>query len=222
MLDSKQNNFVYMLSALLIFLVVLPILEEFDAVPDFLAQPISMICLLGIGVWSLRETVTTFRVGMGLVVFGVVLSLAGLQTKSEIAYFVALGPFAAFLILAIFSALKKVVYGQEMTPNRLIGVICVYLLIGILWATMYAVVYRSNPSAFSGLPIEQKSELGVTWVYYSFVTLTTLGYGDILPVNVVAKVLAFSEAVLGVFYMATLVAMLVSGYAAEAGRSRNQ
>ena len=53
------------------------------------------------------------------------------------------------------------------------------------------------------------------WIYCSFVTLTTPGYGDILPISPGARALAYAEAVFGVFYMATLVAMLVGAYAAQ-------
>lgn len=215
-----NNNFIYMFAALLVFLVVLPLLEDIDAIADSQVQPIGISCLLAIGVWSLRESKLAFRVGMTLVIFAIAANVLSWRAESELTYLLALGPFAGFLTLAIGSALRQVVYAQEMTLNRLIGVVCVYLLLGILWAALYAAVFRTDPSAFAGLPSEQKADLGVTWIYYSFVTLTTLGYGDILPLSVTAKVLAFSEAILGVFYMATLVAMLVSGYLEEAKKTQ--
>jgi len=215
---GRDNNFHYMFAALLVFLVLLPLLEDMRAVPERLAQTIAISCLLGIGVWSLRRDADTFRVSIALVIMGVGLSLFGFGRDSETASLLALGPFAAFVALSIWAALKQVIYGQEMSTNRLMGVVCVYLLLGILWATFYSAVYRLDPTAFAGIDSAEKSGLTVTWVYYSFVTLTTLGYGDILPLNATARVLAYCEAVFGVFYMATLVAMLVSAYSAEVTR----
>lgn len=222
MATARENNFYYMFAALLVFLVLLPFLEDFAAVPDSLVQPVSIICLLAIGVWSFRDSISAFRLGIGLVVFGTVVNIVSWQSESALLSLMALGPFAAFLVLAIINALKKVIFGQAMTTNRLVGVVCVYLLLGILWATLYSALYHLDPTAFAGVPVDQKADLGITWVYYSFVTLTTLGYGDVLPTSISAKVLAFSEAILGVFYMATLVAMLVSAYAAEAADSGDQ
>ena len=98
----------------------------------------------------------------------------------------------------------------------------VYLLLGVLWATGYAAVNRLDPGSFAGLPESGSQDLGFVWTYYSFVTLTTLGYGDIQPVSATARVLAFSQAIVGVFYMATLVAMLVGAYSAEAKEHRDK
>ena len=215
---GRNNNFHYMFAALLMFLVLLPLLGDMQAMPEYLGQTIAISCLLAIGVWSLRRDAGMFRVSIGLAIVGIGLSLFGFGRASETATLLALGPFAAFLALSIWAALRQVMYGPEMSSNRLMGVVCVYLLLGILWATLYAGVYRLDPTAFSGIESTEKTGLTLSWVYYSFVTLTTLGYGDILPLSVAARVLAYSEAVFGVFYMATLVAMLVSAYSAEVSR----
>ena len=174
-MPTQQNNFYYMFVALIVFLVVLPLMEELDAMPTAMAQPLSISCLLLIGIWSLRETVSAFRVGIGLAVLSVLVSVFGFRQQSDAAYLLALGPFAGFLALAIWSALRQIVYTAYMSANKLIGAVCVYLMLGILWASFYAMVYKLNPMAFEGLPAEEKGNLGIGWVYYSFVTLTTLG-----------------------------------------------
>ena len=76
-------------------------------------------------------------------------------------------------------------------------------------AIIYAVVERANPGSFTGVTEPLTQGWSSDWLYFSFVTLTTLGYGDISPVAPIAKFLVYMEAVVGVFYMAVLVASLV-------------
>ncbi|MGD8521927.1 MAG: potassium channel family protein [Desulfobacterales bacterium] len=84
--------------------------------------------------------------------------------------------------------------------------ISTYLLIGIMWAGLYVVLEGISPGSFSGL--SETADL----LYFSFVTLTTLGYGDILPQTIIGKRLAFLEAATGGVYMAVIIAMIVGRY----------
>ena len=122
-----------------------------------------------------------------------------------------------FLLVAISFTLKQVVFGTEISTNRLVGAICVYLLLGVIWAVGYARINLVSPGSFAGfLPMD---ELGwdSEWLYFSFVTMTTLGYGDILPVSAAARGLAYMQAIVGQFYIAILVAGLVSAYVSNRG-----
>ena len=202
--------------ALLVYLIVLPILEEMQVVPEAYARPLAYSCLFAIGVWSLRDSLRIFRIGMALVFAGIFFNILG-ATQAAIAFqYLSMATLLVFLLLAIWNALRQVIFGVEMNANRLFGAVCVYLLLGTLWALMYAVLNMLDSESFAG---NLHGSDGVDWVYYSFVTLTTLGYGDILPASATARVLAYSEAVVGVFYMAVLVAALVSSYAAESNKS---
>ncbi len=99
----------------------------------------------------------------------------------------------------------------------------VYLLIGLIWGHLYVVLDGMWPGslAFATPSLSEESKLGAC-VYFSYVTLTTLGYGDIQPVTAQARSLALSEAVLRQLYLAALVARIVgihvaSGLAAAGG-----
>jgi voltage-gated potassium channel len=92
---------------------------------------------------------------------------------------------------------------------------CIYLLLGLSWALLYAFLNRIAPGSFSGMQ-HTALELQVwEFVYTSFVTLTTLGYGDISPMTPIARSLAYMEAIVGQFYLAVLVASLVGTYIAD-------
>jgi voltage-gated potassium channel len=217
----RKDNFVYMLLALIVFLVVLPILTDVRILPDDIARPIAFTCLLAIGVWSLRDRIRIFRIGMALAILGTIGNVLAAANDASAFYYVSVATLVAFLLLSIWSALRQVVLGTEISANRLFGAVCIYLMIGVLWALMYGVLQSLDGLAFSGELQGDSYDWSLTWVYYSFVTLTTLGYGDILPISVTARALAYSEAVIGVFYMAILVAALVGSYAA-ADRNRTQ
>jgi len=94
-----------------------------------------------------------------------------------------------------------------ITTRRIEGAISVYLLLGFTWAQAYELVWLWHPEAFVGAVGGQDSS---PWTYYSFVTLTTMGYGDIMPVHPLARALAVLEALTGQLYLAILLARLVS------------
>ena len=92
-----------------------------------------------------------------------------------------------------------------------------YLLLGLLWTMAYTVVSDVTPGAFvvSAGPAVGEQITGFNAMYFSFVTLSTVGYGDIAPVSPAARILAMAEAVVGAFYMALLISRLVAVYSAE-------
>jgi hypothetical protein len=94
-----------------------------------------------------------------------------------------------------------------ITTRRIEGAIAVYLLLGFSWAQAYELVALWHPGAFTGA-VDGKGSL--QWTYYSFVTLTTMGYGDIMPVHPLARAGAVLEALTGQLYLTILLARLVS------------
>lgn len=107
------------------------------------------------------------------------------------------------------------VFGHErVTSDTIAGSICVYLLIGIIWTFAYQAIYFFDHSAFRNVATGSLSPAAtVDLVYYSFSTLTTLGYGDITPLSKPARMFAVTEAMVGQIYLTVLVARLVGLYA---------
>lgn len=117
-----------------------------------------------------------------------------------------------FSLLAIGVKVQQVLLVPgTMTLNRLVGALCIYLLLGVVWAILFTFVGLFDPAAFQYAGTSDACE---HLLYYSFVTLTTLGYGDITPVHSVARTLAFLEAVIGQLFIAVLIAGLVGRYVA--------
>lgn len=112
----------------------------------------------------------------------------------------------ATLVALYFVILALVLRRGPVTTRRIEGAIAAYLLLGFTWAHAYELLVLLDPGAFAGA-VDGGSQ---AWTYYSFVTLTTMGYGDIVPVHPLARALAVLEAVAGQLYLAILLARLVS------------
>lgn len=210
----RDNNFSYLFLALLIFLIGIPIVHDLNLMSTSVSRAVGISCLLGIGIWSLLGAGRLFTAGMMLVVTGIALNVAFSLAENALLQVTSLIALFAFLLLAIINTLQLVAAGNEINSNRIIGAVCVYLLFGLMWSIAYALLEFSEPGSFQGLPEPALSTWTSDWIYYSFVTLTTLGYGDITPISRTARVLTYSEAITGQFYLAVLVAGLVSAYIA--------
>ncbi len=113
-------------------------------------------------------------------------------------------------ILVIMSVLLTAVLSTgPVTPNRIQGAISVYLLFGVGWAHAYHLAEIIHPGSFNNNAVGAISSVS-DWVYFSFVTLSTVGYGDITPVRPIARTLAMAEALTGQLYLAVLIARLVA------------
>ena len=119
---------------------------------------------------------------------------------------VSLGLMAIVVVVQAFrSALVNV--------HRIQGAVAAYLLFGLTWAAAYQLVDALAPGSFAGAPTAAPDSR--LWIYFSFVTLTTVGYGDVTPVHPAARSLALLEALTGQLYPAILLARLVSLQAAR-------
>ena len=80
-----------------------------------------------------------------------------------------------------FCTFTQVVFGTEISANRLVGAVCVYLTLGVIWAVAYSILEMTFPGSFQGFVPMEDREWDSEWLYFSFVTMTTLGYGVSLP-----------------------------------------
>ena len=124
--------------------------------------------------------------------------------------------FLAFLVIVILSFIFS---EHEVTINVIYASIVVYLLIAIMWAFVYSVLESIHPGSFAAG--EGQIEAGRRlYIYYSFVTITTLGYGDITPTTDLSNTFSFLEAVTGQLYIAILIARLVGIQIAQSMNKR--
>ena len=160
-------------------------------------------------------------------------ALAALAVAERVAAIVSpspwLRPFSAaswslFLAFVTWSQLRTVLKQREVTGETISNAVTVYLLFGATWGLLYALMFDLQPQSFtfpsSGAPDERS--LFAVFTYFSMTTLSTVGFGDIVPVSLQARYAAVVEGIAGQFYLAILVARLVSMHMSrsEAGRSQ--
>jgi Ion channel len=107
--------------------------------------------------------------------------------------------------------------GGPVSVHRVQGAVAAYLLLGLVWGYSYELVAALHPGAFASALATAREDRSL--VYFSFVTLTTVGYGDVTPVHPAARSLALLEALTGQLYPAILLARLVTLHTQESGKS---
>src|SRR5664279_4608325 len=123
----------------------------------------------------------------------------------------SLAAVAAILIAVAMIVAAAVFAPGRITLHRIIGAVLLYLNIGIVFMALFSLVSLMVPDAFTGLgPMQDNLAVASNLIYFSFVTLTSVGYGDIVPLHPFARSLANIEAIIGQLYPATLLARLVT------------
>jgi hypothetical protein len=114
----------------------------------------------------------------------------------------------AAIVVLVSLLLVRVFRKGPISGSRLQGAVAVYLLLGLCWAHAYVIFNRDHPNSF--VTEDRIPPTVPGWTYFSFVTLTTVGYGDITPKAPAARMLAVAEALTGQLYLAVMLARLVA------------
>lgn len=146
------------------------------------------------------------------------LALTGNWMRHEILFHMAMPLLLGFGIVVI---LRGILEQKTIRFDDVLGAVCGYLLVGVAWGNLYILTNLLVPNSFQMntnlvARIQDPHAQRFAFNYFSFVTLTTIGYGDILPISPAAASLAWIEAMFGQFYMAVLVAQLVGLNMAQA------
>lgn len=203
----RENRFLVLLLLLLSYFVVTPIVEDSPNKVLFRTTLVSFVFLAAIGCLQFRKP------GFArLRWFGVLTIVSGwLPVVTEIPTFLITSD--AFRILFFAGVTVALIYqiavSSEVTLGTILGAIDGYLLLGFMAAAGFMIVEVAGPGALKAPgPSIATSDL----VYYAFITMTTVGYGDIVPVSAGARSLAILVAVFGQLYIAILISLLVGKY----------
>lgn len=155
-----------------------------------------LVCMLLLAIPAEWHHIVQFKADAGaLSIFGIVLSFV----------------FDTFIVVVIF---RRVILGAQPNAETILGALCIYLLVGFSFASIFGMVATLQPKAFYLDPLVNSHAIPRRFdmVYYSFATMTSVGAVGITPVSDVARSLTAIEATIGVLYLAVLIARLVSGY----------
>jgi len=208
---TRRIHFAWLLTSIIVYILVSP---WFDSIGGLASVGLSMVLIAA--AYSTAESGSAWApAGLVLVALGItwvegLFSFTGLHVYARILY---MGVF----LFAMVRVFRYVIRSSTVTLNVLTAGISVYLLLGLAWTMFYLIVWDIFPDAFTG-SITAGAEASVRareMLYYSFVSLTTVGYGDITSVLPLARALSILEVLSGVLYLGVLVARLVSMYKNE-------
>jgi hypothetical protein len=122
-----------------------------------------------------------------------------------------------FFIFVVAHLIRFILRSPHVDANVLCAGLSGYMLLGLLWVPCYIMVAKLNPDAFqlSSAPGAAATMDGFNAFYFSFITLCTVGYGDVTPLSRAARMLAVMEAIAGLFYVTVLISRLVAIYSAN-------
>ncbi len=204
-----RGNFAYLLVALLAFLLIIAFLNQY---PMLGGDQVLMLLIEGtliVGVWSIAPHRIWFRLGILLITVGAINILMHAIFDHAWAHYINMVVALLFYLFTTFLAFEVLFTGEKIDLNMIMGSICVYILIGICWSIFYFFESIIHPGAFNGITVDSGKQRFSDLLYFSYITLSTLGYGDIIPVSPIARTLAYLEALFGQFYIAILVASFV-------------
>jgi len=207
-----NNKFLYLLLALLLFFIFDSLFVE--AKKNYISNIVFTFTIL-VSLYAIIDTkkpLVFASIILGLA--ALVVSWSGGVMAIDMATEVFLLSlyilfFALITIITLASTLKH----QPVTVNTLYGAICAYLLIGLTSSFIYQLIFTLNPNAFTQMTASAIDN--THFIYYSFVTLTTLGYGDTTPTSSIAQLVSWIEAVTGQVYLTMLIAELVGSYISQ-------
>ena len=201
-----KDRFLFLLIALLAMMVLSPMLEGFvrlKILTNIFMTIIFASCFFA--VCSRRRTIL-IAVALALPMF-FSMWFPGIAQYPSL---VLTGDFFGILFMAfvVVSILSSVFKEREVSANTIYASIVIYLLLAVMWTYIFRVIETLQPGSFA-MPEHTPGNAGNVFIYYSFVTITTLGYGDITPVKDVARAFSTIEAVIGQIYLVVLVSRLV-------------
>jgi len=203
-----ENKFNYLLTTQIVILLAYPILHKFDT----LFPIISLMFLLAItpALWmglSQGWFAVVISIGGIAFIFNMILRYGNMEF-SDTGILILLSLYGLFYFLAIAILMVKISSYTTVTSDTIKGGISIYILLGFFWAILYMLVVFLDPDAINNINSAEETA-GFECYYYSFTTLTTLGYGDIVPVAKYARILAILEAIAGPVYLAIFVAQII-------------
>lgn len=214
----RVGRFLFLLISLMLWLVLRPFLENYIGISTLMDIFITIIFISG--VYAVSQKGFVFMIGLFIAIISVTirwtnhfLNVFPLEVASNILNVLFLGFVVGIIMVYLFRE-------KQITGDMIIGAICVYFLIGMMWAVGYNLMEMFEPGTFQ---LPEGLEAGIShFSYYSFVTLTTLGYGDITPVSHSARSLSTLEAAMGQLYLAVLIARLVGVHVSQSHGSQSK
>ena len=207
---GKENYFATLLIALLVLFLILPLFAAYQQALAVVSDLVfAMLMMAAIYTLSENRKYLYYALLLGLPAI-LLRGLSWIYSEQYLwvaSFFFGIG----LLLFSAFKLLSFLMQVQKVNQETINAALCVYLSLGVVWGMIYVSLETLFPGAFKlAESAKEPSLMVLEMLYYSMVTMSTLGYGDITPVTPFAKNLSALEAIIGQIYLTVLVARLVS------------
>jgi voltage-gated potassium channel len=217
---TTADNYIWLLLAMLVLFFSGAAAEQLGLHHLSRLTAMALMAVVLVAVWSLERDRWPFSSRVGVTLLFIIVEGANIMLDHYHLGTVQIALLLLFTVGTIVVACRQVLLTGAVDFNKIIGSICIYLLMGMAWAEAYLLVERIFPGSVPELSGANWREHVQDALYFSYISLTTLGYGDISPAQPLARYLAYMQAIVGQFYVAIVVASLIG--ARMSGDSRDE
>jgi voltage-gated potassium channel len=220
--DDNPRRHLWLLISLVVIFVLSPFISPYFYGPTILNIIGATVLLSATYAVSRRRSFLIFALSMSIFSIAATVWLAAVPNHWLV--IISHGSLVIVIVFFAVAILSYVLGSGKVTWDKIYGAICAYLLLGFAWTFAYSLIEETQPGSFtfsaSSVPHDIVSRV-MQLRYFSFVTLATVGYGDIVPVSAAARTTALLEAMLGQFYLVALVGRLVGLHIVHSGERRD-
>jgi hypothetical protein len=200
-----SGRFSLLLVSIVVAFALCPFLDGFVRMQ--MLTDIYLTAILLAAIQAVGDRRRSFLVALALALPYIVLKWSGFAAGASLAWHFEELFGALFIAYVLGLILSFIVRQHRVTTDVIMAAVCGYFLLGLMWAFIYFFVEAALPGSFQ--LAQGASDADNKFIYFSFVTMTTIGYGDVLPLSNAARSLAVLEAVMGQLYLAVTIARLV-------------
>ena len=161
-------------------------------------------------IFSARHIRTTYTIDIIVVLPTLLATWLDSIYQNESTFVFSYFSMITFFLYLQFLSITQIIHSRKVETNTIFGAMNIYMIAGLIWAYVYILLHHFDPLAFHMPSYELLTNQVEVFTYYSFSTLTTLGYGDIVATSSQARMLSVLEAIFGQLYLAIVIAKLVS------------
>lgn len=207
----QHNRFLFLFISLMLYFLVPPFFIDTPHRMHIISALFSLMLL--ISVYAIEMNKRILHIGMALALF--LFAVRWLGVLHELGVRLVLfetSVTCVFFALTSVAVINYIIRSEEVTASTIFGAICGYLLMGLTWSFLHSLIFIVNPEAyhFPVNVIHDKPIGTLNFIYFSFINLSTVGYGDITPVSHVARTFSWLEAVTGQIYLTVWIARLIA------------
>jgi voltage-gated potassium channel len=201
-----EGRFMKLLALLLGMLVLAPLLEQFSHL--LVLEDVFLTAVFIYAAYSISRNKFLLALAIGLALPAIASTWLKLFVKAQ--WFAIFGGLCdvTFIIIITVAILAYIFRQEDISSDVIAGAIVAYLLMAVMWSQIYLLLETVKPGSFN-FPAGTRDSMPALLRYFSLVTITTVGYGDITPASPAARALANLEAVVGQLYLVIQVAWLV-------------